>query len=412
MTQNKLTLALLLLTLTLGLTAQNNTSSPYSRFGIGILESKADVTSAGMGHAGVALSSDGFLNNLNPASYSSLDSTNLIFNIQGRLSFANYETSNDQQRNVDSNYEAISIGFRAGKNWGMGFSLSPYSSIGYSVNTEKYILGTIDKYPVEYNGKGGLNQIAWHNGFRIFKGLSLGVSTSYLWGSSDITEVSYYPSIIGETIYNERNYHFSTLMFDYGFQWHQAIGQNMFSLAATANFSTELNSHYTHRIYNDVTSDLSSSSGDTRNFSIPMGYQFGLAYQTHKGWTIVGDFRYNNWAESDLSISYGSPRDTYGGNLGLQYAPTRYYDSFFKRLHYRIGAFYNQEYYSVLKQDIDSKGITAGLTIPLRGKSRVNLAYEYKHSGTTSNGLINEQFNTIRVGLTFSEKWFQKTQFK
>lgn len=412
MTQNKLSLLILFWLPAFVLWSQNNTSSTYSRFGIGIIESKADVTSAGMGHTGISLGSTGFLNNLNSASYSSLDSARFIFNIQGDMSFSNYETNTDTQSNFDANIGSISIGFRAGKNWGMGFSLSPYSSIGYEINGEKYILGTTDKYPVQYKGEGGISQLSWHNGVRLFKGFSLGLSASYLWGSSDIIETSFYPSLIGETTYNERNYNVSTILFEYGFQWHQRIGQNTFSLGATANISTELDTYYEHRIYNNFTSDLSSSTKNLDNAFIPLSYKTGLGFQTSKGWTLATDFSYNNWSNSELSISSGETRDTYGGSVGLQYASTRHHRSYSKRMHYRIGAFYNQEYLSIQGQDIDSKGITAGLTLPMRGGSRINIAYEYKQTGTTNAGLVYEQFNTIRLGLTFNENWFQKTRFK
>ncbi|MCG8581518.1 MAG: hypothetical protein MI866_16455, partial [Bacteroidales bacterium] len=86
--------------------------------------------------------------------------------------------------------------------------------------------------------------------------------------------------------------------------------------------------------------------------------------------------------------------------------------SIFRRMHYRIGAFYDQEYLTIQGKDIDSRGITAGLTIPMRDGSLINLAYEYKERGTTDAGLIEETFNTFKIGLTFNESWFQKRKFK
>ncbi|MCG8582118.1 MAG: hypothetical protein MI866_19490, partial [Bacteroidales bacterium] len=317
---NKILLIVALTIVTPIIVAQNNTSSLYSAYGIGLRQSKADATSAGMGYAGLALPSDGYLNNLNPASYSAIDSVRFIFNLQGSLSFSEYQTRSDQQKNTDANLESISFGFRAAKNWGMGFSLSPYSNIGYNVNSEKYILGTMDKYPVNYYGEGGISQLSWHNGFQLTKGLSVGISASYLWGSTDMIEVSYYPSLIGETIYNERNYHVSSFLLEYAFQYHQPIGMSVLSIAGSANFSTELDTYYKHRIYNDVTSDLSSTEEDANNIFIPLSYQAGLALQTGKGWTAAADYRYGEWSNSELLISGGETRNTHGGSFGLQYA--------------------------------------------------------------------------------------------
>ncbi len=411
MIQNRFLAYLLLLAFSTTLLAQNNTSSSYSRFGLGVLEMQADASSAGMAYTGVALKSEGFLNITNAASYSALDSTRFLFNIQGKLAFANYQTNTNRQQNVDANIESIGFGFKAGKNWGMGFSLSPYASIGYSIMSDKYILGTTGKYPVEYNGSGGISQLSWYNGFQIFKGFSLGVNTSLLWGSTDMTETSYYPVIIGETIYNERSYNVSTLLVEYGFQYHQAIGQSRLSLGATASFSSELNTYYEHKIYNNYTTDLSYKKENTDNMFIPNHYKLGAALQTGRGWTIAADYRYGDWSNADISISGGNTRDTHGGSLGLQYSAPRYHRSLLKRMQYRAGVFYNQQYLTIQGQDIDEKGITAGVSIPMRDGSRITLGYEYKVAGTTNLGLIEERYNTIKIGLTFNENWFQKRKF-
>ncbi len=411
MTQNKHLLYWLLLCFATALNAQNNTSSNYSRFGVGILESRSDVTQAGMGYAGLALASNSYLNTLNPAAYSALDSAQFLFNLQGKLSFTEYQTRSNQQKNVDANIESMGFGFKAAKNWGMGFSLTPYTSIGYDVTGEKYILGTVDTYPVQYKGEGGISQLSWYNGVQLFKGFSVGLNTSYLWGSSDMIEVSYYPEIIGETIYNERNYHLNTFLFEYGFQYKQMIGQNALSIGATANFKTEVNSYVEHRIYNNMTSDLSSKTYDTNNIFIPETYQAGLAFETAKGWTIATDYKYSNWSDSKLTVTNGTTRNTHSAYFGVQYAATRQHRSYIRNIHLRAGAFYNQEYVNIQGQDIDTKGLTAGLTLPMRDGSRINLSYEYRQTGTTNAGLIKEQFNTIRMGITFNESWFKKRKF-
>ncbi|WP_430810082.1 MULTISPECIES: hypothetical protein [unclassified Carboxylicivirga] len=409
---NKRLLTFLLILIAIHSFGQNNTSSSYSRFGIGLIESKADATLAGMGHTGVALSSSGYLNNINAASYSALDSAHFLFNIQGKTSFAKYQSNTSQQNNFDANIESLSMGFRAGRNWGMGFSLSPYSSVGYKIDGEKYILGTTQTYPTQYLGEGGISQISWHNGFALFKNLSLGISASYLWGSSDIIEVSYYPSIIGETTYNERNYHIATFLLQYGFQWQHTIGQNTLTLGATANIATELDTYYKQLIYNDYTSDLSSNTKQLNNALIPCAYQAGVSYANSKGWTLATDFRYDLWDKSELKVSNGKTRNTLAGSIGIQHKPTRYYSAYYRRIHYRLGAFYNQEYLSIQEKNIDSKGLTAGITLPMADGSRINLAYEYKKSGTRQAGLVKETYQTIRIGLSFNERWFQKRTFK
>ncbi|MCQ7926368.1 hypothetical protein NP234_24630, partial [Salmonella enterica] len=55
-----------------GAEAQNSTSSPYSIYGIGVINQKEDVASAGLGHAGIALAPSEWLNIANPAGIGNL----------------------------------------------------------------------------------------------------------------------------------------------------------------------------------------------------------------------------------------------------------------------------------------------------------------------------------------------------
>src|ERR1700755_1188305 len=69
--------------------AQNNTS-PYSIIGIGDIEKSAFDRTSGMGHAGIALSSNRFLFQANPASYSALDEHFFHFEVSSRYKSVGY----------------------------------------------------------------------------------------------------------------------------------------------------------------------------------------------------------------------------------------------------------------------------------------------------------------------------------
>ena len=64
--------------------AQNN-SSPYSIIGIGDIEKSSFDRTSGMGHAGVALSSNRYIYQANPASYAALDQHFFHFEAAARL---------------------------------------------------------------------------------------------------------------------------------------------------------------------------------------------------------------------------------------------------------------------------------------------------------------------------------------
>ena len=78
----KLIILVLLITVPIiGLFAQNSTSSPYSGFGIGELETAAGGRNAGMGETGIALRSGLFFNSANPASLTSIEPQSFLLDM-------------------------------------------------------------------------------------------------------------------------------------------------------------------------------------------------------------------------------------------------------------------------------------------------------------------------------------------
>ena len=64
----------------LGLQAQN-TMSPYSKYGYGMLSDNASASQRAMGGVGYAMSSGRQINVMNPASYASIDSLTFLFDM-------------------------------------------------------------------------------------------------------------------------------------------------------------------------------------------------------------------------------------------------------------------------------------------------------------------------------------------
>lgn len=382
-------------------------------FGLGLIEPKGDVNNAGMGYAGVALSNNRYLNTMNPASYVGLDSTTFYFNIQGACALNEYSTTTKTQSNFDANINAVSMGFKLKNWWGASIGFVPYSSVGYSIESAKYIIGTNNQYKVIYEGSGGLSQFYFGNGFRLFKGLYMGINMSLIWGSTSMTEVSSFEAIMGETITNQRSYYINNLLFEYGFQYHQRVGNNTLSLGALVNMETPLYAHYNQTI--ETSGDLNYYQGhcDADDLLIPFSYSAGVAYQTNK-WTLAADYRYGNWESLDnISVKYGELKNSQGINAGIEFAPNKNsFKSIFNRMRYRMGVYYSDSYLSLKGIDINEKSITAGVSIPIRRKNALNLSYEYKETGTHANGLIKEKYHIIKIGLSFNENWFGKTKFQ
>ena len=90
---------LIALTTISGAWAQGGTKSPYSQFGIGALSDQSQSMSRGMNGVGYALRQGNQVNTLNPASYSSIDSLTMLFDMGLSGQFTHFE-ENSVRRNA------------------------------------------------------------------------------------------------------------------------------------------------------------------------------------------------------------------------------------------------------------------------------------------------------------------------
>ena len=114
-----------------GAWAQGGTKSPYSQFGIGSLNDQSQGMSRGMNGVGYALRQGNQVNTLNPASYSSVDSLTMLFDMGLSGQFTHFEEGNVKRNASMASFEYVVGSFRAWKNVGVSFGVLPYSSVGY-----------------------------------------------------------------------------------------------------------------------------------------------------------------------------------------------------------------------------------------------------------------------------------------
>ena len=98
--------------------------------------------------------------------------------------------------------------------------------------------------------------------------------------------------------------------------------------------------------------------------------------------------------------------------LGAEWTPNRndirYY---LKRCTYRVGAYYDQSYYTVDGQHIDAVGITLGMTAPVfRYYNGLSLGLDFGRRGLAP-GQVKEYFVGINVGFNLFDIWFQKPMY-
>ncbi len=160
MTKNKsFSIFVLLLMLCFSVQSQNNIFNPYSRYGLGELNSNTLAHNNGMGGASVALKPDStmplFINTGNPSAYPLIKLTTL--EVGGSYLYSNFKSSAGKSKNWGTNFSYATLGFPIRRNGGAAIGIMPYSNIGYDVES-KNIENNIGTVTYQYNGSGNLNK--------------------------------------------------------------------------------------------------------------------------------------------------------------------------------------------------------------------------------------------------------------
>ncbi|MDP4221739.1 MAG: hypothetical protein Q8868_00360 [Bacteroidota bacterium] len=383
--------------------AQTN-SSPYSAFGLGTLESNGIGPLKGMGGTGIALPSDKSINFLNPASYSGLDSLLSIFELGIFGRYTRYSTLHENQSLVNANLKYIVMGFRISRWLATSFGFTPYSSIGYHINTQAPVEGTNLEYKKTFSGEGGVNQVYLGFSVRPFKNLSLGANALYLFGDVTHSETS----DVFSYAYRDVTY-VSNVNFNYGLNYHFSIKKFEYYAGVIYNPSKKLvTKNETTINIGGLVEDL---KGHTYRYGIPSNIGVGIGVR--KDFFSAGiDFEREGWSGISFNNPHVSTRNSNRYSIGVEFPSLGPRKGTMKMFFYRIGAEYRESYLLIDDHPIDYRAITLGAGIPLKGAlSTINVALELGQNGTLNGGLFRETFCTLHLDMALRDLWFMKKKY-
>ena len=91
--------------------SQNNTNSPYTRFGYGDITDSNSGEQRAMGGLSIGTRSKYGINTVNPASYSVVDSMTFMFDVGVSALVSRFSDSNTTNNKMNSNLEYITMQF-------------------------------------------------------------------------------------------------------------------------------------------------------------------------------------------------------------------------------------------------------------------------------------------------------------
>ena len=403
--------------------AQIRIASPYSRFGLGDLSGNNNAWNFSLGQTGIALRSSSHVNYTNPASYGGFDSLAFVF--EGGFSAESVRLTSRLQ-STSRSYASLgylSFGFPVTKWWKTAIGLVPFSDVGYDVvSLEKSATaGTVLSL---YSGSGGINRFFWGNAFNITKDLSVGVNVCYLFGNSTRESVVFFPDSIHSMNYKIDNYvTVGDFYFNFGAQYRIRMKKDLsIILGAVFSPSTSITAHGSALAQTfllsttgveyprDTIAIVDSYKG---SILLPWTAGGGITFQKTDKFLVTADYRYQNWKSYRAFGQSDSLANSYQISVGGEIVPNPdNYSSYFARVHYRLGFYFDRTYLLLRGRQLNEYGITLGFGLPLRGmKTMMNIGGQFGSRGTVQGDLIKETYFKFVLGFSIYERWFHKRKY-
>lgn len=419
---------------------QQNTRTPYSLFGVGILTYDGFADNAAMGRNGIAYRFESNYSFTNPASLSALHYT--CFNIAPYLDLGKFKTTTTTQdfSNARFNYIALAVPLKSIRS-GFAFGLLPYSDIGYNIVSTQDSGGV----PIQntFIGSGGLSRFNFGIGTEVNKYISLGMNYSYVFGQASEVKGRRYPDSRFMLSYEDKNrLYLRGTRLDFGIQFHSTPIKGLSHvLGVDYTTTTKLKGEQdrtvltyteilsTQIVWDTIVHDINKAT----TLSIPQALNIGYSIGDHEKWQVALGFNKMMWSKySSVSKENNGFSDDMGYSVGAFICPSPIFDKtlksnkaarYIKSIRYSAGFHHNDGYINVHGVRISENGLSAGFGFPFYKKipkvdgkldiitSRIFVTTEWVRRGTKTNGLIQEDFFRLTLGLNFSDNWFKKRQF-
>lgn len=407
--------------------------SPYSIYGIGDISQEGTAFNKSMGGVGLATRNRRFINYLNPAAVTARDSLSFMADFGLQQSNKVYRQGDLRSAHNTFNIHNFVMSFPIYRSSAFMVGITPFSDVGYdfsSIETDPNIIGQTGNISYDSYGTGSVYQVFAGAGVTFWKRLSIGAEAIYYFGNIDkVTNMDY-----SNSSYRSVNSG-SDLMVrgttgKFGLQYEQKLGGDVsMIIGATYRLSTSLKGtalNYRYANQDSVTDTLKYQENDLRKAGLKFADELGVGISVKGGekWTAEFNYLRSDWRNSGFDSAGGfsvkSDTETFTSTVsqsfraGFEIVPNRndirYY---LRKCAYRAGVYYDQSYYKLNGNSVNSMGVTFGVTLPVfRLYNGLTLGVDLGQRASTRNNMIRERYATFMVGFNIHDIWFQKVQYK
>ena len=405
--------------------------TPYSVFGIGEIAREGNAYTKSMGGTGIATRNRRFINYTNPAAVTARDTLAFMADFGLEQKSTIYKQGGLRSANNTFNIHDFVMSFPIYRSSAFMVGISPFSDVGYdfsSIETEQKIIGNTGNITYDSYGTGGMYQVFVGAGVTFWKKLSIGAEWLYYFGNIDrITHMDYSNSSY-RSVNSGSELSINATTGKFGLQYEQNLGGNVSMIVgATYRMSAGMKGYaknYRYATQSSVVDTLKYSVDTLAHSNMKLGDEIGVGISLKGGEKWHAEFNYlrSGWNNSGIDnvpgfSAIGEMKFTatvsQSFRLGFEIVPNRndirYY---MKRCAYRAGVYYDQAYYKLDGNNVNSLGFTLGMTLPVfRWYNGLTLGLDMGQKSSTRHGMIRERYAKIVVGFNIHDIWFQKPRY-
>ncbi len=385
------------------LSAQNMTSSPYSRYAYGDMNENVPTGFRGMGGVGFGMRNNKAINPSQPASYTSMDSLTFMFDVAASVSWSHYRDAGGKKNKANGNLEYVTMQFPLYKRWiAMSVGLLPYSSVGYEITLEDSIPGY--HYKMDYEGDGNISQVYGGLSFNICNWFALGANVYYMWGDLNrMRMVSFTESGLQTTVQDEM-LSVSNVRFRAGAQFFHSFDKHAFNVGAI--FENKMKLHSELIVIETQSDDSIPIFVD--GWQLPMVWGVGASYTWDNRLTVAFDYEHQYMASALYNGAPGSvsglkDRSRFAG--GVEYRHNPMGRKYAERMIWRAGISVQDEYLATIGAKRISASVGIGFPLWTIG-TVINTTFEYTHRGSRAG--LEDNSLRFTIGASIAESWFFK----
>lgn len=396
-------------------------TTPYSIFGLGEVMEQGNIRNMGMGGVGISNGNGYYSNVLNPALL--VHNPYVIFDAGFLGEYKNLEVNGQSQNDAGGNLLNLHLAFPVvrGK-YTMGIGLRPFTSVNYEFKTENKLPQTPTFYETRYTGEGGVSQVYWAHGYKIRKGIAVGLEAIYNFGSvANHSEVFLLDGTLVplDAVDITSQTFFSDFTIKPGVVFSAQLDSASFlNFGVTYNRQTNLKVDFSREFQRQTRGEAPISvdtiNTTTERIRLPQGINFGLSFEKKLKYNIGLDVSFEQWEKFTNTIESNTLTNSWKAALGGEWTPdATSVSSYLKRVTYRLGVRYAQTPWTVNDVQIPDVGINFGFSLPIsRGLSNLNMAFTYGQRGTDQSDIISERYFRVALGANINDpQWFRRRRF-